>query len=94
MIGSAGTLRGWVMLWHMELMWLLPMLLVSVGVITLVEMLISSWRLRWSPVHPRSVGVCTVPGSVALAPPAITQDQLYDGTPRVALARIPRMLAP
>jgi hypothetical protein len=98
MIGSAGTLRGWAMLWHMEFMWLLPMLLVSVMMVALVEMLISSWRLRRSPVHLRSVGVLTVPGSVQPSAPAISQDLLqdllYDGTPRIALARVPRMLSP
>lgn len=94
MIGSAGTLRAWAILWHMELMWLLPMLLVSVGMVALVETLISRWRLRRSPVDPRSVGVCTAAGSVELSLAAITQDQLDDGTPRIALARIPRMLTP
>jgi hypothetical protein len=94
MIGSAGMLRGWTMLWRMELMWLLPALLVSVMVVAQVEKLISSWRLRRSPVDPRSVEVCTLPGSVQPSPPAFTQDQLYDGTPRIALARVPRMLSP
>src|SRR5580658_1317675 len=78
MIGSAGMLRGWTMLWRMELIWLLPMLLVSVMVIAQVEKLIWSWRLRRSPVDPRSVEVCMVPGSVQPSPPAFTQDLLYD----------------
>jgi hypothetical protein len=94
MIGSAGMLRGWTMLWRMELMWLLPMLLVSVIVIVQVEKVIWSWRLRRSPVDPRSGEVCMVPSSVQLSPPAFTQDLLYDGTPRIALARVPRTLSP
>ena len=94
MIGSEGTLRGWTVLWHMELMWLLPVLLVSVMVVALGEMLVSSWRLRRSPVRPQSIGVGTAPASVQPAPPAIAQDRLYDGTPRIALARVPRMLSP
>jgi hypothetical protein len=94
MIGSAGMLRGWTMLWRMELMWLLPALLVSVMVIAQVEELISNWRLRRSPVDPRPVEVRTVPGSVQPSPPAFSQDQAYDGAPRIALARVPRMLSP
>jgi len=95
MIGSEGTLRGWTVLWHMELMWLLPVLLVCVMVVALGEMLISSWRLRRSPVRLQSVEVGTVTDSVQPSPlPAITQDRLYDGTPRIALARVPGMLAP
>jgi hypothetical protein len=82
------------MLWRMELMWLLPMLLVSVIVIVQVEKVIWSWRLRRSPVDPRSGEVCMVPSSVQLSPPAFTQDLLYDGTPRIALARVPRTLSP
>jgi len=94
MIGSAGMLRGWTMLWRMELIWLLPVLLLSVMVIVQVEKLIWSWRLRRSPVDPRSVEVRTVPDSVQPSSAAFTQDQLYDGTPRIALARVPRMLSP
>jgi len=82
MIGFAGMLRGWAMLWHIELVWLLPVLLVSVMVAALVEMLISSWRLRRSPFHLRSVGARTVPVSIQLSPSAITQDQLYAATRR------------
>jgi hypothetical protein len=94
MIGSAGMLRGWTMLWQMELMWLLPALLVSVMVIAQVEKLIWRWRQRRPPVDPRSVEVCMVPGGVQPSPPAFTDDLLYDGTPRVAFARVPRMLSP
>ena len=94
MIGSAGMLRGWTMLWRMELMWLLPMLLVSVMVIAQVEKLIWRWRLRRSPVDPRSVEVCMVPGSIQPSPPAFTQDLLFDGTPRIAFATVPRTLSP
>jgi len=93
MIGSEGTLRGWTVLWHMELMWLLPVLLVSVMVVALGEMLVSSWRLRRSPVRPQSIGVGTAPASVQPAPPAIAQDRLYDGTPRIALARLIHRIA-
>jgi hypothetical protein len=81
MIGFAGMLRGWAMLWHMEMVWLLPVLLVSVMVAALVETLISSWRLRRSPFHSRLIGVRTVPVGIQLPPPAITQDQLYAATP-------------
>jgi hypothetical protein len=93
MIGFAGMLRGWTILWHMEIMWLLPVLLMCVMVVALVEMLISSWRLRRSPIEPRSVAVRTDPGSVQLSPPVMTQDQLYDGAPRIAPVRIPRILS-
>jgi hypothetical protein len=72
MIGFAGMLRGWKMLWHMELVWLLPALLVSVTVAALMEMLISNWRLRRSPVHPQAVGVREVPVGSQLSPAAIT----------------------
>jgi hypothetical protein len=82
MIGSAGMLRGWTMLWRMELMWLLPVLLVSVMVFAQVEKLIWRWRLHRSPVDPRSGEVCMIPVSIQPAPPALTQDLLYDGTPR------------
>ena len=94
MIGSAGMLRGWTMLWRMELIWLLPMLLVSVMVIAQVEKLIWSWRLRRSPVDPRSGEVCIIPISVQPSPPAFTQDRLSDGPPRTAFATAPRMLSP
>jgi hypothetical protein len=94
MIGSEGTLRGWTVLWHVELVWLLHVLLVSVMVVALGETLLSSWRLRRSSVRPQSVGVGRVPDSVQPSPPAITQDRLYDDTSRIALARVPRMLSP
>jgi hypothetical protein len=94
MIGSEGPLRSWTVLWHMEFIWLLPVLLVSVILVAAVEMLISNWRMRRSSVRPLSVGVRTPLGSAEPSPPAITQDYLYDGTPRIALVRIPRMLSP
>jgi hypothetical protein len=59
-----------------------------------VEKLIWRWRLHRSPVDPRSGEVCMIPVSIQPAPPALTQDLLYDGTPRVALARVSRMLSP
>jgi len=93
MIGSAGMLRGWTMLWRMELIWLPPMLLVSVMVTAQVQNLISRWKLRRSPVDPRSGEVCIIPVSVQPSPPAFTQDPLYDGTPRVARPSFPDALA-
>jgi len=40
-IGSEGMLRGWIMLWQMQLVWLLPMLVVSAAVVTLVKLVVS-----------------------------------------------------
>jgi hypothetical protein len=93
MMGFAGTLRGWTMLWHMELVWSLPVLLVCVMVVALAEMLISSWRLRRSPVHPLSAVVGADPGGARVSPAVMTRDQRYDGTPRVAPAGISGMHA-
>jgi hypothetical protein len=46
MIGASGMVRGWAALWHMELVWLLAMLAVSVAATALVESLFASVRLR------------------------------------------------
>jgi hypothetical protein len=40
MLGSAGMLRGWVILWTMQMLWLLATLTVSVGAVAVVEVLI------------------------------------------------------
>ena len=69
MIGSEGPLRSWTVLWHMEFIWLLPVLLVSVILVAAVEMLISNWRMRRSSVRPLSVGVRTPLGSAEPSPP-------------------------
>ena len=41
LIGSAGMLRGWVALWTMQMMWLIATMTVSVGAITMAELLIT-----------------------------------------------------
>ena len=43
-IGASGMLQGWAMVWHMELVWLLAMLVVSVAATSLVESLILTLR--------------------------------------------------
>ncbi len=43
-IGASGMLQGWATVWHMELVWLLAMLVVSVAATTFVESLISMLR--------------------------------------------------
>jgi hypothetical protein len=45
MIGCAGMLQGWTTLWQTELMWLLPTLVVAVGVVALMESVIRSRTL-------------------------------------------------
>jgi len=44
MIGASGMLQGWATVWHMELVWLLAILVVSVTATSLVESLISTVR--------------------------------------------------
>jgi len=44
MIGASGMVQGWATVWHMELVWLLIMLVVSVTATTLVESLIATLR--------------------------------------------------
>jgi hypothetical protein len=45
MIDYGGMLRGWTMVWHTELVWLLPMFLMSVAAVALMESLIRSGAL-------------------------------------------------
>ena len=52
-IGFMGMHRGWAMPWYTCLLWLLPMLLVSVAMVALVESLISTLRARRSPSGPQ-----------------------------------------
>jgi len=44
MIGASGMLRGWAAVWHMQLVWLLMMLVVSVAATALIESLFASLR--------------------------------------------------
>ena len=44
MIGASGMLQGWATVWHMELVWLLAMLVVSVATTSLIESLITTLR--------------------------------------------------
>jgi hypothetical protein len=46
MIGGSGMLRGWGMIWHMYVMWLVPLVLVSVAATALLQSLISALRPR------------------------------------------------
>ena len=39
-IGAAGMVRGWAMLFHMYLMWLPALVLISVALVTLIELLV------------------------------------------------------
>ena len=48
MIGCAGLLRGWTILWQTELTWLLPTFVMVVGVVALMESVIRSRTLRAS----------------------------------------------
>ena len=56
MVGATGMLRGWAMLWQMEFVWLLPGLVVSVALVTLLELLVSLRGPRVLLTNPRSVG--------------------------------------
>jgi hypothetical protein len=78
LIGSGGMLRGWAMLWHMEIMWLLPMLVVSVAAVALVELLISSRGWHLSLGVPRLVDLRQNTGIIRLSPSTITQFDLED----------------
>jgi len=69
MIGSTGMLRGWAMLWNMELLWLLPMVLISVAVVALMEALISThgaWSFARGP-HPVWMRGTPTVGSASIA---------------------------
>ena len=46
MIGASGMLRGWAMIWQMYVVWLVPLVLVSVAATALVESLIAALRPR------------------------------------------------
>jgi hypothetical protein len=46
MIGGSGMLRGWGMIWHMYVVWLVPLVLLSVAATALVESLIAALRPR------------------------------------------------
>ncbi len=50
-IGGSGMLRGWAMIWHMYLVWLVPLALVSVAVTALVQSLIAALRPRLVAPH-------------------------------------------
>jgi hypothetical protein len=63
-IGYAGMLRGWITLWQMQLTWLLPMLVVSVAVVTLVGLLVSTFGQELRPGNPRPARAhttCVIP---------------------------------
>jgi hypothetical protein len=45
-IGAAGMVRGWAMLFHMYLMWLPTLVLISVALVTLIELLVSMLGLH------------------------------------------------
>jgi hypothetical protein len=45
-IGAAGMVRGWAMLFHMYLMWLPALVLISVALVTLIELLVSMLGLH------------------------------------------------
>jgi len=45
MIGYGGMLCGWSMVWHTELVWLLPMFLLCVATVALIESLIRNGAL-------------------------------------------------
>jgi hypothetical protein len=44
MFGASGMLRGLAMVWHMYLVWLVPLVLVSVAVTALIQSLIAALR--------------------------------------------------
>jgi hypothetical protein len=46
MIGASGMLRGWAMVWHMYVVWLVPLVLVSVAATALIQSLIAALRPR------------------------------------------------
>ena len=46
MIGASGMLRGWAAVWHMQLVWLLAMLVVSVALTAIIESLVVALRSR------------------------------------------------
>jgi len=53
MIGASGMLRGWAMIWQMYVVWLVPLVLVSVAATSLIQSLIATLRSRL--VAPRFV---------------------------------------
>jgi hypothetical protein len=46
MIGASGMLRGWAAVWHMQLVWLLVMLVMSVALTAVIESLVATFRSR------------------------------------------------
>jgi hypothetical protein len=75
MLGLTGTLRGWAMLWQMDLLWFLPMLLVCVAAVALMESLIST-RSAWPFSHgsqpvPKHTTFAVGATSIATIPDAI-----------------------
>jgi hypothetical protein len=46
MISAAGMVRGWAMLFHMYFVWLPALVLISVALVTLIELLVSMLGLH------------------------------------------------
>ncbi len=46
LIGGGGMLRGWISVWTMQMMWILPTMALAVGTVALVELLISTRSAR------------------------------------------------
>jgi hypothetical protein len=45
MIGAAGMVQGWCVLWHAALLWLIPILAVALATTWPVEVLVSAGRI-------------------------------------------------
>ena len=46
MMGGSGMLRGWGMIWHMYVVWLVPLVLLSVAATATIQSLIAALRPR------------------------------------------------
>ena len=68
MIGSAGMLRGWGMLWHTEIMWVLPTFVVAVAFVAMSEFLASIRGLHLPLRNPQFFRTGRIP---AIAPRSI-----------------------
>ena len=96
MIGCAGMLRGWAVLWHMAFVWLLPALVVCVAMSAAAELLIAAYSVRRPLRHLPPVRVLTPLATASQAIPVMRRAPivLADSYPIVAFERTTRSRAP
>jgi hypothetical protein len=59
LIGGGGMLRGWIAVWTMQMMWILPTMALAVGTAALVELLVSARSARVRVRRPVPASIAT-----------------------------------